>query len=389
MGKDIPQGQLVEIPRGPGGGNMTARRTGGGDEIAFSGETASAALAEQARANVEARFVMARRFPRNYDRARVQLLAACKNPEFAKVAMYFKPVGDGVRGPSIRMAEEIARCMGNIATNAITVYDDQWKRIIHVEATDLEVNLTHPITVSVEKTVERKKLRDGQSARSQRVNSFGDVVYLVDATDDEILNKTAALVSKALRTCILRLAPDSLLSEAMAQVKATLSAEDARDPDAARKAVIDGFAGLGVMPQQLTEYVGHDLQALTPKELNELRALYTTIRDGEATWQEAMELARSRRTDAAGAQPSVATGTAPPPTQPQGKPPSKPNLADAAAQARAARQQRKGGKEPPKGEAADDRIDNLISNPPVDPQAGDDLPPGFGGKGRSPGEDDE
>lgn len=327
-------GQMVPIPRGPG----VSRQSGTGQEIEIRGETASAAVAERARANVEARFVMARRFPRDMDRVRQTLLKACQNPSFAEVAIYHKPIGEeGVRGPSIRMAEEMARCMGNIATEVATIYDDPSKAILEVSACDLEVNLTHPLTVLVQKTVERRKVKEGQVVRNQRVNSYGDIVYIVEATDDEVLNKTAALTSKALRTCLLRLAPDSLLSEAMQTAMRTRTAEDAKDPDAARKAIIDGFAQLNVDVTQLLEYVGHSLDKLAPKELNELRGLYAAIRDGEATWAEAIEFARNRRQGAGESEPAKPTDDKPKTGNAA--------LTDAAAKAKAARET-----QPPQGQ---------------------------------------
>lgn len=322
-----PTGQMVQIPRNPAG--AVARQSGTGEEIEFRGETASAAVAERARATVEARFIMARRFPRDMDRVRLNLLKACQNPVFAKVAIYHKPLGDeGVEGPSIRMAEEVARCMGNIATEVDTVYDDAQKCIIAVGATDLEANLTHPLSLLVQKTVERKKPRDGTIIRGQRINSYGDVVYLVEATDDEMLNKVAALVSKALRTCLLRLAPEGLLNEAMKMAFKIRADEDAKDPDAARKAVIDSFAEIGVDPAKLIDYVGHTLENLTPKELNELRGLFVAIRDGEANWAQAIEHARARR-QASGGDATPPAGT----DKPKGDP-----LTEAAAKAKAARE---------------------------------------------------
>jgi len=121
------------------------------------------------------------------------------------------------------------------------------------------------------------------------VNSKGETVYIVPATDDEMLNQTNALISKALRTLIMRHIPGDIVDEAMALCIATVRDKDAKDPDAARRAVFDAFASIGVMADQLAAYLGHTGQALTPAELAELRAVFAAIRDGEATWQEVIE----------------------------------------------------------------------------------------------------
>src|SRR6266508_920945 len=70
-----------------------------------------------------------------------------------------------------------------------------------------------------------------QIAIRTRINSRGRTVYLVEATDDEILNQENALVSKALRTTGLRLVPGWLVDECMSAVRATREKGDAADPD--------------------------------------------------------------------------------------------------------------------------------------------------------------
>nr|NIU03565.1 hypothetical protein [Gammaproteobacteria bacterium]NIV50929.1 hypothetical protein [Gammaproteobacteria bacterium]NIX84839.1 hypothetical protein [Gammaproteobacteria bacterium] len=100
-------------------------------------ETASTAVAAQAAASVQARYVMALQRPRNIDQVRVDLLKECKRPGFARVAMYHKPIGKGVTGPSIRFAEAAMRCMGNLMPEVATLYDDHDKRILRVSVTDL------------------------------------------------------------------------------------------------------------------------------------------------------------------------------------------------------------------------------------------------------------
>ena len=67
-------------------------------------ETAGTVLAAQAKAQIEARYIMAERHPRDLDIVRAKLIKECKRPGFAAVARYLKPIGRGVEGPSIRFA---------------------------------------------------------------------------------------------------------------------------------------------------------------------------------------------------------------------------------------------------------------------------------------------
>jgi hypothetical protein len=292
------------------GTSIVAREDFGGQEIQQIAETASVAVAAQARAAVEARFVMAIRRPRDWDQVRVSLLKECSRPGFAATARYHKPIGKGVEGPSIRFAEAALRCMTNVLPEVQALYDDATKRIVRVSVTDLEANVCYATDVVLEKTVERSSLKDGQQALGSRINSYGQKVYLVGATEDEISNKVAALISKSIRQNGLRLLPGDILEECMDRVVEVLEKKDAADPDAARKKLADGFAQLGVSPSGLKDYLGHELGACSPAELTELRALWTAIRDGETTWSATIEVRQADR--ALNAQPNATAATTEP-----------------------------------------------------------------------------
>jgi hypothetical protein len=231
---------------------------------------------------------MAERHPRDMDAARQRMLAECRRPGFAKVARYNKPIGAGVEGPSIRFAEMAIRAMKNILPDSTTLFDDSEKRILKISVTDLEANVSYSQDVTITKTVERKK-KEGYVVVGERKNSKGETTYIVQATDDDILNKQNALVSKAIRTLGLRLVPGDIMDECMSEVKKTIHTQDAKDPDAARKEIFDGFAQLGVTADALKEYAGHDCKIMTPAELGSLREIWVTLRDGETTWREIMD----------------------------------------------------------------------------------------------------
>lgn len=255
-----------------------------------AGETASAVLAAQAKALVEARFTIALNRPRDMDAVRERFLRECSRPSFAEVAIYHKPVGGGIEGPSIRFAEAAIQAMGNLTIDTPAIYDDSDKRILRVTVADMETNVVHSKDVTVAKRVERSFLAEGQTAIRTRVNSKGKPVHLVEATDDEILNQENALVSKALRTTGLRLIPGWLIDEAMDAIRATKQKRDAADPDAAKRKLLDAYRAVGVSAEQVKEYVGHSLDALAPAELETLRGIYVALKDGDTTWKEVMDL---------------------------------------------------------------------------------------------------
>jgi hypothetical protein len=278
-------------------GAMVRQEQFGGTSLATVQETASQAMAAHAKAAVEARSIMAMRNPRNLDQVRSELLRECARPKFAEVARYRKPIGQGIEGLSIRFVEQALQILGNCESSAVTVYDDDEKRIVQITVMDYERNVCHSKQITVGKHVERSKLRHGQSALGRRTGSNGQTVYIVAATDDDLLNKEAALVSKALRTCGLRLIPGWLQDEAEQAIKATAANDAAVDPDLKKKQVADAFAALNVTTVDLEEYLGHDLSKVSPAGIDELKQVYTTIKDGQATWQDTIEHKREQRGD--------------------------------------------------------------------------------------------
>jgi len=330
-------GQLVTVPKA----GEIARQSFGSGEMERRAETASTAMAAQARAAIEARYVIAMQRPRDIMLARAKLLGDCRRPFFAEKAIYNKPIGDGVEGPSIRLAEAAARAMGNVFTDVFAIYDDSQKRIIRVVASDLEANITFAKDVTIHKTVERSRLRDGQNAIGQRVNSRGKPVFIVEATDDEILDRENALASKAMRTCLLRLVPGDILEEAMEQARATMRNATAKDPSAAKKGMCDAFGQLGITVAQLSEYLGHTVDTITPDEIVSMRTLFASIKDGETRWADAMENRRARTE----AQPEEKPADKPPETK-SAEPKGQASLTDVAAKSREKREGKKAQEAP-------------------------------------------
>lgn len=269
--------------------NAMAALTQPVNQIAPVAETYAAVMASQAEANVKARYAMALSRPRDLDVVRQRMLKDAMRPSFAACAIYHKPIGKGVEGPSIRFVEAALRAMGNTYIETAVTFDDLEKRIVRVSVTDLETNTYYNQDVTVQKTVERTSLKPGEKAISQRMNSYGKITYTVPATDDDILNKTNALISKAVRTLGLRLVPGDLVDEALWYVRETMKRQDAQDPDAAKRNIIDAFAQLGITVDALKEYLGHSLDIVAPAEIGELRKIFSTLRDGETSWKAIMD----------------------------------------------------------------------------------------------------
>lgn len=254
-------------------------------------ETSSDVLAAQAKAAVEAKYIMALRNPRDLDAVRQDLLKECQRTSFAQVARYRKPIGGTTAdGFSIRFAEAAIRCMRNIPVDVNVIYDDDARRITRVTVTDLESNTSYSKDIILEKTVERKQLRAGQVPLSSRTNSKGEKTYRVEATEDDIFTKESAMTSKIIRQAGLRLVKGDILDECEEVIMETLRKAVAQDPEAEKKRLIDAFDDMGVRVNDLKAYLGmSDLSSLSPKDLVNLRGVYQAIKDGETNWQEIME----------------------------------------------------------------------------------------------------
>jgi len=269
---------------------MEATRGFGEESLAVRTETATAAVAAGEQAKIQARYIMAMQRPRDWMTVRSKLLDACRRPGFAAAARYSKPVsGSRIEGPSVRFAEEALRAMGNALPETSVIYDDERKRIVRVAVTDLECNLSYSTDITVEKTVERTNLKEGQVPLGSRKNSWGKTTYLLPATEDEVSNKINAQSSKALRNQALRILPADILDECMSQCIKTNESDVAADPTAAAKKIADAFAALRILPNDLAEYLGHPLDQSSPAEIADLRAVYQAIKDGEATWKATLE----------------------------------------------------------------------------------------------------
>jgi len=259
---------------------------------------------QYATARIQSAYIMATRNPRNIEVIRQEVLRECQRPSFcapdesksgSSLAIYRVPRGSikneetgkwekqYIQGPTIRFAEMLLRSYKNLSIEVNPMGEDNDQRLLQVVLTDYQAcNWTSEI-VTVPKRVERKNAKPDDVVLGQRTNSYGNTIFIVQATDDEISMKTNALVSKARRNLILQAVPGWLIEEGVDQVRATARKKDAEDPDAAKRKLFDAFATVGVSAAQLSEYLGHTNQ-LSPAELEDLRGLFSGIREGFTTW---------------------------------------------------------------------------------------------------------
>lgn len=355
MSDDETEQQEVALAAQSRAGQMVRRDFSGTSMMTTSASTE--ALVASARAMTEARWIMAMRAPRNVLEVRQEILAECKRPGFAEVATYRKPVGGGshAEGLSIRFAEVAMRRMRNMQCKSTITYEDDKVRMITVSAVDYETNATWDIDLTVKKTVERRQLKPGQRPLGERVNSSGERVFIVEATDSDVATKSAAEVSKAARTCILRLVPGEIQDEAFELCKKVAGDRDAKDPQATAKRMLDAFADLGVKAGEVELWLGKPVAARTRDDAVQLNQIIAGIREGDVLWAEVLAQRVAER-DVKPAKPASA-------------PASPPQAQDPATPARAAPTRTSSGK----GASA---LKATIGTPASPPAAKPEVPPG-------------
>ena len=254
-------------------------------------DPAAVAAAEEAKALVQAAYTMALHRPRNYMQARQRILDACKRPAFAATVEYSKPTGRDrqgrpqyINGPSIRFAELAIQQWGNIRVDTTTTFENDTFRKVRIQVLDLETNASFGKVVSITKTVERRDNR-GREVVGQRKNSYGDTVYIVVATDEELAIKEAAAVSKVVRNEGLRLIPQDIIDEALETARAARSG-DVSDPQERIRKVCDLFAAVRVTPEDLSQYLGCPVDRASPAHIDDLQTVYTAIKSGESKWSD-------------------------------------------------------------------------------------------------------
>jgi hypothetical protein len=274
----------------------TTVTVGGGlaEEISIGHDMAPTAAAAAAKAEIEARIVAARKWPRDVDQFREGILKDCRRPGFAEAALYQKPVGAGkvIVDFSVRFVESALQHFSNVHITSRIDFDDADTTAMTVAVVDVQRNVGYSFQVTLDKLVERREVKAGRKARGMRENSYGDVVYLVEATKDEMRNVMGAERSKLLRDQGKRLLPRDVLEECRAAIDRTLADENAKDPDAAKKKVLDKFSSLGISAGMLKDYLGRPVETLTVKDLGELATLYNGLKEGSVSWPEVMRVQR-------------------------------------------------------------------------------------------------
>lgn len=233
------------------------------------GELSAGAQADQSRAaaEVQAAYVVAKRFPRDERKSVDRILQACTRPGLADAATYaYARGGSDVSGPSIRLAEAIAQAWGNIrcgwreSSRGVGPDGIPYSEVT-VEAVDLETNTPAHRAFIVRHWRDTKT--GGYKLKDER----------------DIYELCANQAARRLRACILALIPGDVIDSALAQCDITLKARAEVTPESLAK-MIEAFGAFGVTKKHIEARVQRNLESITPALLMQLRKIHNSLRDG-------------------------------------------------------------------------------------------------------------
>ena len=233
--------------------------------------------ASRAIAEAQGKLIIAKRFPRDEVQAYAKAMEACQRPAMAEKAFYSYPrAGQTVEGATIRFAEELARCWGNIDYGIKELSQDDGKSEMQAYAWDLETNAQ-----SVQNFTNPHQ-------REQK----GKMVTLTSQRD--IYENNANMATRRLRARILAILPSWFVEDCIAECKRTLAGKnDTPLIDRVKKMILQ-FAKLGVTQEQIEKRLKKKIETMNADDFVEYTGIFNAIKNGEskvAEWFDSVPIA--------------------------------------------------------------------------------------------------
>ena len=291
-------------------------------ESPFAGQQARTALAEtsgaaqaQARemAEMQTKFLMAERFPRDERRAMDGVLNTFSRKTMAEMACYaFAKGGSSVSGLSVHSMQAIAQQWGNMEfgwseVSRGTGADGVPFSEVRAFAWDLQTRTCRPLQFIVRHWRDTKS--GGYKLKDER----------------EIYELCANMAQRRVRSCLEAVIPRDVQEAAEQQAAATLRASADTSPEAVTK-MLAAFAPFGVTKEHIEKRIQRRMDAIEPAQVVMLKRVYASLRDEISTPGEWFDMGETLApADATGSLEKVRAATAakkaakapPPPAAPQ------------------------------------------------------------------------
>ncbi len=213
-------------------------------------------------AEAQGKLVIAKRFPRDEIKAYDKLMVACSRPDFAENATYSYPrERTTISGPSIRLAEEAARCWGNVDFGIKELSQKEGESEMLAYCWDMESNVMSSQQFVVHHTRDTK-------------NGIKKLT-----TQRDVYENNANMAGRRLRARILAILPPDLIEAALKKCAETIAGKSGVPMEDLIKRMLEKFEKVSVNREMLEKRLGHDVGKITRDEMREYLGIYTSIKD--------------------------------------------------------------------------------------------------------------
>lgn len=223
------------------------------------------------RGEIDIQIATAKQYPRNIQSvlATIRTLATM-DAETAEDCFYVLRRGNAsgnqnvIEGVSVRMAEIIASCWGNIRVQTRIIANDGKKITAQAMCHDLESNFAISLTVD------------------RRITDKYGKTY---SEDMQVVTGNAA-AAIAFRNAVLKVIPKAVTKSIVEETKKVAMGQSI-DIETSRQNMIQYFQKLGVTEEQLLAYLEvKSVEEITKEKIFELRGTANAIKEGTTTVQE-------------------------------------------------------------------------------------------------------
>ncbi len=215
-------------------------------------------------AEVQGEIMIAQAFPRNETQVYEKIIKECEsNKALAMQALYSYPrSGKAVTGPSIRLAEALARNWGHMDMGIREINQDNGSTEMEAYAWDKQTNVrdSRRFMVKHERTTKQgtNKLTDGR----------------------DIYELSANMGARRKRACILSIIPGYLVDAAVEACRKKLASSELSTPERIREMVTKFGKNFSVSVDMLEKYLGHSVDDISKDEIIDLVQVYNSLKDG-------------------------------------------------------------------------------------------------------------
>ena len=216
-------------------------------------------------AEIQGAMTIAKRFPRDQQASLDRILIACQRKMLAETAIYqYAKGGTDISGPSIRLAETLAREWGNVQFGIRELEQRNGESVVETFAIDLETNVR---CVKVFQCPHVRHTRNGD-------------YRLTDPR--EIYELVANQGARRLRACVLGIIPGDIVEAAVEQCEETLKTNADISPEKLKQ-MLEKFAEYKITKEMIEARIQRRLDAITPAQVVSLRKIFNSLKDGMST----------------------------------------------------------------------------------------------------------